>query len=162
MLLLFSHSFVSNSLWHHELQHTRIPCPSLSHRVCSNSCPLSQWCHPTVSSSVIPFSFCIQSFPASGFFPSESVLCIRWPKYRSFSFKISPSSEYSGLICFRMYWFDLLAVQGILKSLLQPHSLKALILQHSAFFIVQLSHSYMTIGKTIALTRQTFVGKVMS
>ena len=98
--------------------------------------------------------------PSIRIFSNESALHIRWPKYWSFS--ISPSSEYSGLISFRMYWFDLLAVQGALKSLLQPHSLKALILQHSALFIVQLSHSYMTIGKTIALTRQTFVGKVIS
>ena len=92
---------------------------------------------------------------------NESFLCIRWPKYCSFSFSINTSSEYSGLISFRMDWLDLLAVQGTLKSL-QHHSSKALILQHSAFFIVQLSHPYMTTGKTIALTRQTSVGKVMS
>ena len=95
-------------------------------------------------------------------FPSESVLRMRWPKYWSFSFSISPSSEYSGLISLRMDWLDLLAVQGTLKSLVQYHSSKASILQCSAFFIVQLSHPYMTTGKTIALTRQTFVGKVMS
>ena len=95
-------------------------------------------------------------------FSNESVLHIRWPKYWSFSFSISPSNEYSGLISFRMYWLDLLAVQGTLKSLLQHHSSKALILQCSAFFIVQLSHPYMTTEKTIALTRRTFVGKVMS
>ena len=95
-------------------------------------------------------------------FSIESFLRIRWPKYWSFSFSISPSNEYSGLISFRMYWSDLLAVQGTLKSLLQPHSSKASILQRSAFFIVQLSHPYMTTGKTIALTRRTFVGKVMS
>ena len=95
-------------------------------------------------------------------FSTESILCIRWPKYWSFSFSISPSSEYSGLISFRMDWFDLLAVQGTLKSLLQHHSSKASILQHSAFFIVQLSHPYMTTGKTIALTRWTFVDKVIS
>ena len=93
---------------------------------------------------------------------SESVLHIRWPKDWSLSFSISPSSEHSGLISFSMNWLDLLAAQGTLKSLLQHHSSKALILQHSAFFIVQLSHPYMTTGKTIALTRQTFVGKVMS
>ena len=97
-----------------------------------------------------------------GLCTNESVLCIRWPKYWSFSFSISPSSKYSGLISFRMDWLDLLAVQGTLKSLLQHHSWKASILRHSAFFIVQLSHPYMTTGKTIALTRQTFVGKVMS
>ena len=94
-------------------------------------------------------------------FPSESVLCIRWPKYWSFSFNISPSNEHPGLISFRMDWLDLLAVQGILKSLLQHHSSKASILWHSAFFMAQLSHPYMTTGKTIALTIQTFVGKVM-
>ena len=93
---------------------------------------------------------------------TESVLCIRWPKYWSFSFSISASNEYSGLISFRMDWLDLLAVHGILKSLLQQHSPKASILQHSAFFTVQLSHPYMTTGKTIALTRWTFVSKVMS
>ena len=101
-------------------------------------------------------------FPSMRVFSSESVLHIRWPKYWSFSFNISPSNEYSGLISFRIDWFDLLAVQGTLKSLLQHHSSKASILWNSAFFIVQLSHPYMTTGKTIALTRQTFVGKVTS
>ena len=101
-------------------------------------------------------------FPSIRVFSSESVLHIRWPKYWCFSFSISPSNEYSGLISFRMDWFDLLVVQGTLKSLLQHHSSKASVLQHSASFIVQLSHPYMTIGKTIALTRRTFVGKVMS
>ena len=95
-------------------------------------------------------------------FSSESVLCNRWPKYWSFSLNISSSNEYSGLIAFRMDWFDLLAVQGTLKSLLQHHNSKASILWHSAFFIVQLSHPYMTTGKTVALTRRTFVEKVMS
>ena len=104
-----------------------------------------------------PLSSCLQSFIRV--FSNESVLCIRWPKYWCFSFNISPSNEYSGLISFRMDWLDLLAVQGTLKSLLQHHSS---ILQHSAFFIVQFSHPYMTTGKTIALTRWTFVGKVMS
>ena len=101
-------------------------------------------------------------FPSIKVFSDESVLCIRWPNYWSFSFSISPSNEYSGLISFRMDWMDLLAVQGTLKSLLQHHSSKASILQHSSFFIVQLSHPYMTTGKTIALTRQTFVSKVTS
>ena len=101
-------------------------------------------------------------FPSIRIFSKESVLHIRWPKDWSFSFSISPSNEYSGLISFRMDWLDLLAVQGTLKSLLQHHNSKASILQCSAFFIVQLSHPYMTTGKTIALTRQTFVGKVMS
>ena len=100
--------------------------------------------------------------PSIRVFSNESALHIRWPKYWSFSFSIGPSNEYPGLISFRMGWLDLLAVQGTLKSLLQHHSSKASILQHSAFFIVQLSYPYMTTGKTIALTRQTFVGKVMS
>ena len=100
-------------------------------------------------------------FPSIRVFSSESVLHIRWPKYWSFSFNISPSNEHSGLISFRMDWLDLLAVQGTLKSLLQHHSSKASILQHSVFFIVQISHPYMTTGKTPALTRQTFLGKVM-
>ena len=101
-------------------------------------------------------------FPSIRVFSNESALHIRWPKYWSFSFNIRPSNERSGLISFRTDWLDLLAVQGTLKSLLQHHSSKASILWHSAFFIVQLSHPYMTAGKTIALTRQTFVGKVMS
>ena len=101
-------------------------------------------------------------FPSMRVFSNESVLHIRWPKYWSFNFSISPSKEYSGLIPIRIDWFDLLAVQETLKSLLQQHSSKASILWHSAFFMVQLSHPYMTKGKTIALTRQNFVGKVMS
>ena len=123
-------------------------------------CPLSQWCYPTISSSVIPFSSCLQSFPASQGLFNESVLRTRWPKYWSFSFSISPSSEYSGLISFRMDWLDLLAVQGTLKSLLQHHNSKASILQALSF--LYFSHPYMTNGKTIALTRWIFVGKVMS
>ena len=111
-------------------------------------------CHPLL----LPPS----TFPSIRVFSNESVLHIRWPKYWSFSFSISPSNEYSGWISFRMDWLDLLAVQGTLKSLLQHHSSKASILRLSAFFIVQLSHPYMTTGKTIGLTRQTFVGKVMS
>ena len=111
-------------------------------------------CHPLL----LPPSI----LPSIRVFSNESVLRIRWPKYWSLSFSISPSNEYSGLTSFRMGWLDLLAVQGTLKSLLQHHSSKASILHHSAFFIVQLSHPYMTTGKTIALTRQTFVGKVMS
>ena len=101
-------------------------------------------------------------FPSIRVFSKESVLCIRWLRYRSFSFSISPSNEYSGLISFRIEWFDLLAVQGTLESLLQHHSSKASILRCSAFFIVQVSHPYITCRKTIALTRWTFVGKVMS
>ena len=150
----FSHSVVSDSLQPHGLQHARPPRPSPTPGVYPNACPLSRWCHPTVSFSVVPFSR-LQSFPASGSFPVESVLHIRWPKYWSFSFSISPSNEYSGLISFRMNWLDLLAVQGTLKSVLQHHSSKASILWLSAFFIVQLSHPYMSTGKTIALTRRT-------
>ena len=121
---------------------------------------------PVMPSNYLIF-YCPFLLPPSIFlsiriFSSESVLCIRWPKYWSFSFSISPSNEYSGLISFRIDWFDLLAVQGTLKSLLQHHSSKASILWCSAFFMVQLSHPYWTTGKTIALTRQTFVGKVMS
>ena len=101
-------------------------------------------------------------FPSIRVFSNESALCIRWPKYWSFSFNISPSNEHPGLISFRMDWLDLLAVQGTLNSLLQHHSSKASILQHSAFFIVQLSHPYMATGKSIALTRRIFVDKVMS
>ena len=154
----FSHVWPFVTPW---LPHTRPPCPSPSPRACSDSCPLSQWCHLTISSSVLAFSSCLQSFPASGSFP-KSQFFIMWPKYWSFNFRLSPSNEYSGLISFRMDWLDLLAVQGTLKSLLQHHSSKASILQRSAFFMVQLSHPYMTTGKTIALIRWTFVGKVMS
>ena len=114
-------------------------------------------------SSVVPVSSCLQSFPASSpVFSNESVLPIKWPKFWSFSFNISPSNEHLGLISFRMDWLDILAVQGTIKSLLQHHNSKESILQDSAFFIVQLSHPYMTTANTIALTRQTFVGKVMS
>ena len=109
-----------------------------------------------------PLFFLPSIFPSIRIFASESALHIRWPKYWSFSFSISPSSEYSGLISFRMNWLDLLAVQGTLKSLLQNHSSIASILQCSDFFMIQLSHPYMTTGKTKALMRQTFVGKVMS
>ena len=108
-LLLFSCYVVSNSLQPHGLQHTRLPYPSHSPRVCSNSCLLSQWCHPTISSSASPFS-CLQSFPASESFYNESTLRIRWPKYWSFSFSISSSNEYSGSVSFKMDWIDLLAV----------------------------------------------------
>ena len=126
---------------------------------------------PTSIESVMPsnhlilcYSFLLQPsiIPCIRVFSNDSALCIRWPKYWTFRFSISPSNEHPGLICFRMNWLDLLAVQGTLKSLLQHHSSKASILQCSAFFIVQLSHPYMTTRKTIALTRQTFVGKVMS
>ena len=158
----FSYSVVSDSLWPHELQHAGPPCPSQTPGVYSNSCPSSWWCHPAILSSVVPFSSCPQSLPASGSFPMSQLFALRWPKYWSFSFSISPSNEHPGLISFRMDWLDLLAVQGTLKSLLQHHSSKASIFQCSAFFTVQLSHPSMTTGKTIALTRRAFVGKVMS
>ena len=144
----FSHSVVSDLSQCHELQRTRPPCPLPTPRVHPNSCPSSWWCHLAISSSVVPFSSCPQSIPASEF-SSESTLCRRWPKYWSFSFSIIPSKETPGLISFRMDWLDLLAVQGTLKSLLQHHSSKASILQRSAFFTLQLSHPYMTTGKTI-------------
>ena len=153
---------MSDSLWPHRLQYPRPPCPSPSPGAYSNSCPSRRWCHPTISSSVVPFSSCLQSFPAAGFFSNELILCTRWPKYWSVSFSISPSNEYSGLISFRINWLDLIAVQGTLKSLSQHHSSKASILWCSAFFMVQLSHPYVTTGKIIALTRWTFVGNVMS
>ena len=157
----FSHSVVSNSLRPYRLQHARIPCPSSTPRAYSNSCSSSQWCHPTIS-SCHPLVLLPSIFPSIRVFSSESVLRIRWPKYWSFSFNISPSNEYLGLISFRMDWLDLLAVQGTLKSLHKHHSVKASIIWRSAFFIAQFSHSYMTTGKNIALTRQTFVGKVIS
>ena len=141
----FSCSVVSDSLRPHESQHARPPCPSPTPGVHSDSSPSSQWCHPAISSSVVPFFSCPQSLPAS-VFSSESTLCMRWLKYWSFSFSIIPSKEIPGLISFRMDWLDLLAVQGTLKSLLQRHSSKASILRRSAFFTVQLSHPYMTAG----------------
>ena len=139
----FSRSVVSDSLQPHGLQHIRPPCLSPTPRVYTNSCPLSQWCHPTIS-SCHPLLLLPSIFPSIRVSSNESVLHIRWPKYWSFSFSITPSNEYSGLISFRMDWLDLLAVQGTLKSLLLHHSSKASILQHSTFFIVQLTsiHDY--------------------
>ena len=164
-MLLFSHSVVSDSLWPYGLPQARLPCSlqspgvcsnSSSHRICSKSC---QWCHPAISSFVsLPLVNLSQN---QGFFQWAAV-CITWPKYWSFCNSISSSNEYSGLISFRTDWFDLLAVQGNLKSLLQYHNSKASILQWSAFFMVQLSHPYTITRKTIALTRWTFVSKVMS
>ena len=147
---------MSKFLLPHGLQYTKLPCPSLSSRVCSNSCWVSHLilCHP-----LLPLP---STFPSIRVFSTMSALRIRWPKYWSFSFSISPSNEYSGMISLRIDWFDLLTVQRTLKSLLQHHSWKASILWCSAFFMVQFSHPYMTTGKTIALTRQTFVGKVAS
>ena len=134
-----------------------LPCSSLSPEVCSNSCPLSQWYYLTISSSAVLFLSRFPSFPASGF-SNELVLCIRWPKFWSFS--ISPSSEHSGLISFRIDWFDFLAIQGTLKH--PHHNLKASVLQCSAFSMVLFLYPYMTTGKTIALIIQIFVGKVVS
>jgi len=157
----FSRSVLSDSLRPHESQHTRPPCPSSTPGFHPDLRPLSQWCHPAISSSVVPFSSCPQSLPASESFPMSQLFA--WGGQSTcFSFSIIPSKEHPGLITFRMDWLDLLAVQGIPKSLLQHHSSKASILWHSAFFTLQLSHPYMTTGKTIALTRRIFVDKVMS
>ena len=153
---------MSDSLQRHEPQHARLPCPSPTPRVHSDSRPSSQWWHPAISSSVVPFSSCPQSLPASESFPMSQLFSWGGQKYWSFSFSIIPTKEIPGLISFRMDWLDLLAVQGTLKSLLQQHSSKVSILWCSVFFIVQLSHPCVTTGKTIALTRRTFVGKVMS
>ena len=159
-LVQFSHSVVSNSLWPHGRQHTRFPIRNSQSLLKLMSIELVMpsnhliLCRPLL----LPPSI----FPSIRVFSNESVLPIRWAKYWSFSFSISPSNEYSGLISFRMDWLDLLAVQRTLKSLLQYHSSKASILWCSAFFIVQLSHPYITTWKTIALTIWTFVSKMMS
>ena len=156
--LLFSHSVMSSSLRPHGLQHARLPLSIVSRSLLklmsielvmpSNHLIL---CHPRLLPPAI--------FPSIRVFSNESALHIRWPEYWNFSFSVSPSNEYSGLISYRIDWFGLLAVQGTLKSLLQHHSSRVSILRASAFFIVQLSHPYMTTGKIIALTRWTFVSK---
>ena len=157
-LLLFSCSVLSKSLRSHGLQHTRLPCPSLSLGVCLNSCPSAMLSnHHILCCLLLP-----SIFLHIRVFSTELPLHIRWPRYWSFSFSISHSSEYSGLISFRIDWFYLLAIQGTLKSLLQHHNLKASILWWSAFFMIQSSYPYMTTGKTIALTIWTFVSKVIS
>ena len=163
LLTVFS-LVVSDSLRPYELHHARFPCPSTTPGVHPNPCPLCRWCHPTILSSVVPFFSSFQSFPASGSFPMSQFFKSGGQNIgaSASAFSISPSKEYSGLISFRMDWLDLLAVQGTLKSLPQHHNSKASVLQCSAFFIVQLSHPYMTTGKTKALTIQAFVGKVMS
>ena len=151
-----------DSLQPQGLQHTRLPCPSVSPWSLLKLIPIES---VILSNNLIlchPLLFLPSIFLSIRVFSNESALHIRWSKYWSFSFSISPSSEYSGLISFRIDWLDLLAVQGTLNSLLQHHGSKASILQRSAFFMVQLSHPYMTTGKTIALTIWTFVGKVMS
>ena len=154
----FSCSVVSDSLWPYGLQHARPPCPSPTSGVYANSCPLSRWCHPSISSSVVPFSSHPQSFPASGSFQMSQLLA-------SGGQSIGVSASTSALPVNIQDWFPLgwtgwISSKGLLKSLLQHHSSKASILQCSAFFIVQLSYPYMTTGKTTALTRRTFVGKV--
>ena len=156
-MLLFSRSVMCNSLWPHELQHARLPCLSPSPRACSNSCPLSQWSHPTISSSVVSFSSCLQSFPASGSFPMSQFFASGSQIIVAFTSASVFPMKYSELISFRIDWFDLLTVQGTLKSLLQHHSSKASILWYSAFFMVQLSHLYVTTGEIVALTIQNFV-----
>ena len=154
---------MSNFLWPHGLQHTGPPCPSLGPGVHSNSCPLNWWCHPTISSSIIPFSFCLQSFPASGSFSMSQLFASGGQSIGvSASASVFPKNIQDWLISFRIDWLGLLAVQRTLKSLLQHYSSKTSILWHSAFFMVQLSHPYMTTGKAIVLTIHTFVGKVMS
>ena len=147
---------MSDPLRPHGLQHARLPSPSPTPGVYLNSCPLSRWSHPTISSSVVPFSSHLQSFPASRSFPMSQFFIPGGQSIRT-SASISPSSEYSGLVSFRIDWLDLLAVQGTV----QYHSSKASILWCSAFFMVQLSHPYTTAGKIIALTVQTFVSKVI-
>ena len=156
----FSRSVVSNSLQPYELQHARPHCPSSTSRVYLNLCPIELVMPSSHLILCRPLLLRPPISPSIRVFSNEST--IRWPKYWSFSFSISPSNKHPELISFRMYWLDLLAVQGTLKSLLQHHSSKASILRSSAFFTVQLSHPYMTIGKTIALTRRTLVGNVMS
>ena len=137
----FSPSVLSDSLQPHESQHTRPPCPSATPGVHPNSCPSSWWCHPTISSSVVPFACCSQSFSASGSF-LMSQLFASGGQSVEFQLHISPTNEHPGLISFRMDWLDLLAVEGTLKSLLQHHSSKASILRCSALFTVQISHGY--------------------
>ena len=162
MSVQLSSSVVSDPLQPPGLQHARLPCTSPTPRACSNSLPSSQWSHPAISSSVVSISSCLQSFPASAYFSHESVLCITWPKYRSFSFSISPSNEYSALIFFRMDWLDLLAVQGTFKSLFPTPQLKSINSSVLSFLYGPSLTSIHDNGKTIALTRWTFVGKVMS
>ena len=145
---------MSSSLQPHGLQHTRLLCPSPTPEAYTNSYPLSQWCHLTISSCVVPFSSCLQSFSASGSFSMSQFFTSG-----SQSIGVSASASVLPTISFRMDWLDLLAVQGTLKSLLQHHSSKPSILWCSAFFIVQLSHPYMTTGKPIALTRWTLLAK---
>ena len=152
---------MSHSSQPHGLQHTRLPCPSLTLGACSNSCPSNWRYHPTTSSSAVPFSSCLQSYPASGSFQMSQFFASGGQSTGvSASTLILPMNAYSGLISFRTDWLDFLAIQGTLKSLLQRYSSKASILRRSAFFIVQLSNPYVATGKTRALTRRIFVGNV--
>ena len=154
---------MSNPFWPHELQHTRPPCPSPTPGVHSNSRPSGQWCHPAISSSVVPFSSCPQSLPVSESFPMSQLSTWGGQSTGVSALAFFPSKEQPRLISFRMDWWISLQSKGLSRVFsIQHHSSKASILQHSAFFTVQLSHPYMTTGKTIALTRRTFVGKVMS
>ena len=154
---------MSDSLWPHELQHARLPCPTLTPGAHPNLCALSRWCHPIISSSVIPFSSCPQSYPASGSFQMSQLFASgRQSTGVWTSISVLPMNTQDWSPLGWMDWLDLLVDQGTRKSLLQHHSSKASILRRSASFIVQLSHPYMTTGKTIALTRWTFVDKVMS
>jgi len=161
LLLLFSSVSQSCPILCNPMNHSTF-CPSTTPGVYPNSCPLSRWWPSNHLILCRPLILLPSIFPSIRVFSNESALRIRWPKYWSFSFNISPSNEHPGLISFRMDWLGLLAVKGTLKSLLQPHRSKASILWGSAFFIVWLWHPYMTTGKTIALTRRIFVGKVMS
>ena len=158
LLLLFSRSVVFHSLWPHGLHHSRLPCPLPSARACSNSSPLSQWCPPTISSSVVPFSSCLRSVPASGSFQMSQL-------FTSDGQRIGASASTTIPLMNIQDWFPLIltgliSLQSKLKSLLQYHSSETSVLWHSTFFMVQLSHPYMTNGKTIVLTRWTFVGNV--
>ena len=162
LILQFSHSVTSNSLRPYGLQHASPPCPSRTPGIYPNSCPFSWWCHSTISVSVIPFSSRLQSFPALGSFRMSQFITSGGQTIEvSASTSVLPMNI-QGLISFRMDWLDLLAVQGTIKSLLQHHTSEASILWCSAFFAIQLSYPYMTTGKTIALTKWTFVGKVMA
>ena len=148
LLLLIIHLVMCDSLQPHELQYTRLPCPSPPPWVCSDSCLLSQWCHPTISPLVTHFYSCPQSFPESGSFPMSWLFTSGGQSFRASASATSPSNEYLGLISFSIDLFDFLAVQGTPKSFLQHHSSKTSILWHSALFMVHISHSYITTGKT--------------
>ena len=152
----YCYSVMSNSLWTHKLQHARLPCPFLSPRVCSNSCPLSRWCHPTISSFMTPFSSCPQCFLTSGFFPINQLFAsgVGW----SFIFSISPSNEYSGLISFRIDWFELCAVKGISRVYSSTTVWKHQLFSTQPSLWEETLTSVHDYEKTIALTIQTFVG----